>query len=146
MSKYIWITIAALSIYVIVDYRREILSSKNGDKQLTFWCRIGSCYIIPGKYYWPWLPKNNYIRTKLYRNGIGIVWMTGDDQDIKISFSNEYSIFELDSRIAIYESNEILMKEYGILDSVNSFNRRNHYNDSAQYYIDECNYVYIGAD
>ena len=143
---HIWAIMAVVTLYIVYDYKRDFISSKDNTKHLTFWCRIGKCYIIPGKYYWPWSPRKNYIETKFYRNPIGIIWNTHDGSKIKIALNNKYQLHTLDPAIKVYDSKEVLMNEYSILDSVSSFNSKNYYNDSAQYYRLKYDYVYINTD
>lgn len=143
---YVWIIVAVLATYIVFDYKRDFVSNKEDTKYLTCWCRLGNCYVIPGKYYWPWAPTENYVETKLYRNQIGLIWNTYDEYEIKIAFSNTYHPFDLDPAIKVYDSKEVLMNEYSILDSVGIFDGKNHYNDSAQYYRLKYDYVYINTD
>jgi len=104
-----------LSLYYFFDYKRHIICDQEEQKFITIWTRFGNvCYIIPGKYYGLTKPSGNYIETASHRNYIGIVWQTKDSRALKISVYGSFRINNLDTTIAVYDRNELMLNEYGI--------------------------------
>ena len=112
------ITIVTI-VYYQIDYKRHFISNNNNTEFITIWQRIGNdCYIVPGKYYWIFAPKDNFIKTVNYRNYIGIVWNTEDKYSYKISIYNKFKVIDLETDICVYSSNDSLLLEYQILESL----------------------------
>ncbi len=101
----------------------------------------GKCFIIPGKYYSPFKPKDNYIQTVNHRNYLGILWNTYDEYDCKIYIYNEFEN-KLNSKIKLYENSDLLLKEYGILERV-EFNGKRIYSTNSKYLREKFDYNYI---
>lgn len=109
------ITIAAIAYYQL-DYKRHFIGNKNNTEFITIWQRIGNnCYIIPGKYYRVFAPKDNYIKTANYRNYIGLIWDTKDKWSYKISIYNEFEAKNFKANVNVYSSNDSLLLEYNML-------------------------------
>ncbi|MDQ3191692.1 MAG: hypothetical protein M3Q58_08870 [Bacteroidota bacterium] len=142
-KRYIFLLFFIALAYYFIDYKRDFIHNKEKSEYITLWCRYGNCYVIPGKYYSPLPPKDNFIKTVFYRNYIGIIWKPQDNYKHKISFYNQYEEVNLDPNIKTYKKNTDLMFEYNILDSISSFNNENFYNDSADYYRKKYDYRYI---
>ncbi len=121
MNKRIgFILIVFFIFYYQLDYKRHFVSNEDNTEFVTIWQRIGNdCYIIPGKYYSAFAPKGNYIKTVNFRNYIGVVWDTKDKYDYKISIYNKFEKKNLDANIDVYSSNDSLLLEYHILESLN---------------------------
>lgn len=121
-------------LYYFLDYKRHFIFDSDGNKGFTVWPRVGNtCYIIPGKYYSPFVPKTNFIRTRTHTNYIGVVWDTGDATNYKLSIYNEYEINSLQNGIVIYDKNELMLSDYHI--SLNS--------DSSNYLKHAISYEYL---
>jgi hypothetical protein len=121
--KKIIVSIAAVTIVAIIyyqiDYKRHFIGNKANTEFITIWQRVGNnCYIIPGKYYWMTAPKDNYIKTVNYRNYIGVVWDTYDKYSCKISIYNKFETKDLETSFDVYSSNDSLLLEYHILDTL----------------------------
>ena len=75
-----------LTSYYYTGYRRFFISDRTGEKHITVWTSFNNrCYVIPGKYYSPFKPSDNYIETVNHRNYFGIVWDSTDSAEIKLS-------------------------------------------------------------
>lgn len=103
-----------------MDYKRYFIYSSDGDKVVTIWMKLNQdCYIIPGKYYSPFSPSKNYIKTVNHKNYVGLLFNTKDKYDYKISVYNQYQLVSLNSEVKVYSDNDSLRLEYGMLDSLN---------------------------
>jgi hypothetical protein len=118
---YIVITIVLISlIYYQFGYKRYFIYNVTKEKCVTIWPTWGNnCYVIPGKYFSPFTPDTNFIKTINNTNYIGVIWNTGDEYDFKLSFYNDFEISGLDDNIKVYANNDSLLWEYKILDSIN---------------------------
>jgi len=58
------------------------------DKCITLWKRNGYCYIIPGKYYGIFSPKDNYVKTDNLVESSDIIWT--DDDRLVIAINPRY--------------------------------------------------------
>ena len=125
---------------------RTFIQDRAGKEFLTLWCTPGMCYVIPGKYYSILPPDRNYIATKLYRNNFSVVWNTGDESKFKVAFSNSYKTVALDPMISVFSSTDELMKEYGILDSVQAITGERYYSPEAAERKRACNYQHYSTD
>ncbi|MDW3195742.1 MAG: hypothetical protein R8G66_25430 [Cytophagales bacterium] len=111
----------SLACYYFIGYRRFFLSDRTGEKYITIWTSSNNrCYVIPGKYYSPFKPSEDYIETLNHRNYFGIVWASDDSEKINLSIYNQYQIFGLDEGFKIYEDNETMLSNYGITRKINS--------------------------
>ena len=117
-KRLLFLIILVLILYYAIDYRRHFIT--DGDnKSFTIWERVGNrCLIIPGRYYSPFKPSNGYIETVNYLNYIGVVFNTQDSFDYKLSIYNDFKPVSLSSKIKLYQNNDSLLLEYGILDSL----------------------------
>lgn len=106
-----------LIVYYQLDYKRYFIESSDGKKVFTVWQRIGNnCYIIPGKYYLPFKPSENYILTKNYRNYIDIIFNPLNGNYADLSIYNDFEKHNLESNINIFSNNDAMMYKYGILE------------------------------
>lgn len=106
-----------LIVYYQLDYKRYFIESSDGKKVFTVWQRIGNnCYIIPGKYYLPFKPSENYILTKNYRNYIDIIFNPLNGNYADLSIYNDFEKHNLTSNINVFSNNDIMMYKYGILE------------------------------
>ena len=129
-------------MYYQIEYKRYFVSSKDGTEYLTVWTSSNNeCYLIPERYYSPFVPKENYIKTVNHRNYIGIVWDTKDPTKYKISIYNNYEVYNLDSSVKVYDGNDYLLKEYKI--SVTPESGETLSSDSLDQIKKHINYEYI---
>lgn len=106
-------------IYYQLDYKRYFISNKDKTEYFTIWQRLGNnCYIIPGRYFWIFPPRRNYIKTVNYINYIGVVWDTKDKYKYKIAIYNDFEKIKLQDNIKVYQKNDSLLLEYHILDTL----------------------------
>jgi uncharacterized membrane protein len=48
-------------IYYFFEYKRSFVSNNDKSEVVTIWQRFnGKCVIVPGKYYYPWMPKHDF--------------------------------------------------------------------------------------
>jgi len=131
-----------LFVYYQSDYKRHILSNSTKSEFITVWMRYsGKCFIIPGKYYWPFKPKNNFVETVNHRNYLGIIWNTEDEYDSKIYIYNEFES-KLKANIKLYDNHNSLLMEYGILKDI-EWNRKRIYSPNSKELREKFDYVYI---
>ena len=115
-KKYILLIIVILSGYYQFDYKRHFIESSDGKKVFTVWQRIGNnCYIIPGKYYLPFKPSENYIFTKNYRNYINIIFNPSNKNYADLSIHNDFEKHNLKLSVNIFSNNDFMMYKYCIL-------------------------------
>jgi hypothetical protein len=128
------IVVLGFTFFYQLYYKRYFISNKDGSEVFTIWPRLGNdCLIIPGKYYSPFNPKDNFIKTVTHTNFIGVVWETGDSIKYKLSIYNSYEAFGIEKEIRIYSDNEQLLAEYDILNG----------SDSIEFHRRRINYEYI---
>jgi hypothetical protein len=142
--RYFIFAILIITLYYQLDYKRNVICSIDKSECLTICQRVGNnCYIIPGKYYGFIAPRSNYIKTKNYRNYIGVLWDTEDNFDYKVAIYNDYDKKELKENIRVYHDNDSLLLEYKILDVLDYQRGKRIVNDSADFYENKYDYVYI---
>jgi hypothetical protein len=133
-----------LLVYYQVDLKRHFISSDDNSKHFTIWRRTGNkCYIIPGRYFGIFPPKENYIKTVNFRNYIGVVWNTLDDYEYKISIYNDFEPVDLKENIKIYSRNDSLLLEYNILKELNYNTGKRIRSDSAEILEVKYDFKYI---
>ena len=139
----IFLFVALVFFYYQMEYKRYFLSDKDGKEFITIWTSSrNDCYIIPGKYYSPFKPRNNYIKTVNHRNYIGLVWNTQDSRKLKISIYHGYELFGLDPKIQVFGDNDSLLLEYGIGKRLGSSGKRVLIDDSDKI-KNAINYEYV---
>lgn len=144
VTKWGFLIVVLLFIYYQIDYKRHFIHNEYRTESFTLWQRFGNnCYIIPGKYNWIFPPKNNFIKTVNYRNYIGVIWNTDDEFDYKVSIYNNYEPVNLNKRIKLYDSNDSLLLEYQILDTLIFEKGKRTRSDSSEYYSSLYDYNYI---
>ena len=73
-------------IYYLLEYRRSFISNNDKSEVVTIWQSFnGNCVIVPGRYYYPWMPKQNFLLSKNDRNYIGIIFNADDSRKFDIS-------------------------------------------------------------
>lgn len=111
------VSVLLLIVYYQLDYKRYFIEGSDGQKVFTVWQRIGNnCYIIPGKYYLPFKPSENYILTKNYRNYIDIIFNPSNGNYADLSIYNDFEKHNLTTKINVFSNNDIMMYKYGILE------------------------------
>jgi hypothetical protein len=143
--RYFIFVIIFFLLYYQIDYKRYFIKNNDCSKTITIWQRLGNnCYIIPGKYFWIFTPRKNYIKTKNYRNYIGIIWNTMDKYEFKISIYNDYEYIHPEGdKIKIYSKNDSLVYEYKILEVLSYFADKRKWSDERDSLINYYDYNYI---
>lgn len=134
------VIIFILTAYYQLDYKRDFIYSNDRAKVFTIWKRMGyNFYIIPGKYCSPFTPKKNYIYAS--NQYVGVVFDSSDSYSYKLSVFYKEMSTDFSPNIKIYRSNDSLLLEYKILDSIGHGKRFYHENkDSLRRALD---YKYI---
>lgn len=142
--KKIFLILLLLFIYYQVDYKRDFISNESGSKSFTIWKRLGNTsYLVPGKYYLPFAPKNNFIKTKSNRNYIGVVFKEEGNENIDISIYNEFEVNNLKPNYSIFNKNDSLMIKYNILDSAKYAKGVREYSLNSSKLISKYQFKYI---
>lgn len=114
MIKKTVIILVLLFAYYQLDYKRDFIFSNDKSQVFTVWKRLGyNFYIIPGKYYLPFAPNDNYIYSS--NQGMSVLFNTNDSYDYKLSVFYKEISENFDSKIKVYKSNDSLLLEYEIL-------------------------------
>ncbi len=138
------IILLSLVIYYQIDYKRNFISNESGSKSFTLWKRLGNTtYIVPGKYYFPFAPSENYIKTKSHRNYIGVVFNAEESENIDISIYNEFETNNLNSNYSLFNKNDSLMLKYNILDSTKYIKGVREYSNKSTELIKKYQFKYI---
>ncbi len=78
--------IVLLTFYYFLCYNRTIISNNDNSESVTIWRKLnGECYIIPEKYFSPFNPKSNFIKT-LNSASLNVVWNPTEEKSSKAFF------------------------------------------------------------
>ncbi len=118
-KKWLWfLSVFILFLYYQIDYKRYFIESSDGSKVFTVWVRYFEyCYIIPGKYYLPYLPKENYIKTDGWKNYLDVVFKPQNKDKYAIAIYQEFKKFNFDKGIRLFKSQKSLEAYYGMDDA-----------------------------
>lgn len=144
MKKKILITVLILLVlYYFVDYQRYFIYSDDKSQVLTIWKRVGwNFYIMPGKYYWPFAPRDNFIYAS--DQLIMIIFNTHDTYNCKIGvFYQEKSISNWN--VDVYKRFDSINSHYLILDSI-EFSGKRIYHKNADSIRDALDYKLIQVE
>jgi hypothetical protein len=118
MNKKIVIILVLLAAYYQLDYKIDFIYSNDKSHVFTVWKRLGyNFYIIPGKYYLPYAPNDNYIYSS--NQGMSVLFNTNDSYHYKLSVFYKEISENFDSKIKVYRNNDSLLLDYGILKELN---------------------------
>lgn len=118
-----------LILYYFVDYKRYFIYSDDKSEVFTIWKRVGwDFYIIPGKYYWPFAPKDNYIYAS--DQLMNVIFNTQDYYNYKIGVFYKEKIINEEWNVEVYKKRDSIDINYQILDSID-FSRKRFYNNDA---------------
>lgn len=127
MKKKVFIVLLSIFVYYQLDYKRYFIYSEDKTKVFTVWKRLGyHFYIIPGKYYSPFVPTENYIYSR--NQGFVVIFSPKDSFDIKIGVFYKKIASDINPKIKVYKKYKSLLLESKILDSIGINSGRWHYN------------------
>ncbi|WP_196890510.1 hypothetical protein [Aureivirga marina] len=138
--KLLLITFILFSYYQLF-YKRYFIYNDDKSKVFTIWKKTGHhFYLIPGKYYSPFLPKKNYIYAK--NQGFNVVFNSNDSSYYNLGIYYKEKSIDLNPDIKVFKRTDSLLKYNGILKSI-SFNGRKNYIKNKDSLKNVLEYKYI---
>lgn len=142
MIKKIVIALVLLVAYYQLDYKRDFIYSNDKSQVFTVWKRLGyNFYIIPGKYYLPFAPNDNYIYSS--NQGMSVLFNTNDSYDYKLSVFYKEISENFDSKIKVYKDNDSLLLDYGVLKELDKNTGKRIYHKNKDSIRQALDYRYI---
>jgi hypothetical protein len=144
MKKKVFIVLLSIFVYYQVDYKRYFIYSEDKTKVFTIWKRSGyNFYLIPGKYFSPFAPTQNYIYSS--NQGFGVIFNPKDSFDYKIGIFYRKIASDFNPNIKVYKDHESLLFESKILDSIDNTFRR-HYPKNVDSVMTILDYKFIDTE
>jgi hypothetical protein len=141
----VFIVLLSIFVYYQLDYKRYFIYSEDKTKVFTVWKRLGyHFYIIPGKYYSPFVPTENYIYSR--NQGFVVIFSPKDSFDIKIGIFYKKITSDFNPNIKVYKKNESLLLESKILDSIGMNSHRWYYHKNKDSIRTTLDYKYIDTE